>query len=80
MQRFAEYLGRDTLIEMIKRAVDERYKGFVPDNPEHTFTEYIESGKREFENMMSWEVVEESDRVYEMKVTYRDLSGVAALE
>lgn len=69
MQRFAEYLGRAKLIEMIKRAVDERYKGNVADNPEHTFTKYIESGKCAFRNMMTWEVVEESDSVYEMKVT-----------
>ncbi len=69
MQRFAVYLGRRKLIEMIKQAVDERYTGDVPDDPEHTLTGYIESGKRAFKNMMSWEVVEESDKVYEMKVT-----------
>jgi hypothetical protein len=48
MQRFAEYLGSDKLIEMIKHAVDERYNSNVPDNPEHTFKDYIESGKRAF--------------------------------
>ncbi len=69
MQCFAEYLGRETLIEMIIRAVDERGKGDGPDNPAHTFPDYIASGKRMFKNMMTWEVIEESDSVYEIKVT-----------
>ncbi|MGB3903943.1 MAG: L-2-amino-thiazoline-4-carboxylic acid hydrolase [Anaerolineae bacterium] len=69
MQRFAEYLGRDRLIEMIKCAVDERDERSETDDTEHTFTRYIESGKNAFENMMTWEVIEESDRVYEIEVT-----------
>ena len=69
MQRFAEYFGRDKLITMIKRAVDERNEGGGTDYPEHTFTEYIESGKNAFKNMMTWEVIEESNRAYEIKVT-----------
>ena len=32
MERFAEYLGRDKLIEMIKRAVDERNERGETDN------------------------------------------------
>ena len=32
------------------------------------FGDYIESGKRAFKNMMTWEVIEESGGVYEIKV------------
>jgi len=69
MKRLAEYVGGDKLVEMIKRAVDESNSRSEPDNPEHTFTEYIESGKTAFKNMMTWEVIEESDKVYEIRVT-----------
>ncbi len=69
MKRLAEYVGRDKLVEMIQRAVDEGNVRREPDNPEHTFTEYIESGKKAFKNMMTWEVIEESDKVYEIRVT-----------
>ena len=69
MECLAEHLGREKLVEMIMRAVDERDIGGEPDNPEHTLAEYVESGKRAFHNMMTWEVIEESDTVYEMKVT-----------
>ena len=69
MQRLANYLGRDTLIGMIERAVDEANEPAETDDPEHTFTGYVESGKRAFKNMMTWEIVEESDRVYEIRVT-----------
>ncbi len=69
MQRFAEYLGREKLIEMIMRAVDESAERSEPDDTEHTFTRYVASGKSAFENMMTWEIIEESDRVYEIEVT-----------
>jgi len=69
MRRFSEYLGRENLIEMIKRAVDENNETSAPDNPEHTLTKYIEYGNDAFKNMMTWEVIEQTDRVYEMKVT-----------
>ena len=69
MKCFAVYLGRETLIEMIIRAVDETEKGDEADNPAHTFPEFVASGKRAFKNMMTWEIIEESDSVYEIKVT-----------
>lgn len=69
MERLAGYLGRDALVQMIRRAVDESTSKSGPDNPEHTFTDYIASGKRAFENMMTWKVMEESDRAYEIRVT-----------
>ena len=69
MQGLAEYLGRDKLIEMIKRAVDESNGISASDNPEHTLTKYIEYGDDAFENMMTWEVIEQTDKVYEMRVT-----------
>ena len=69
MQHLAEYLGRDKLIEAIMRAVDQTNEGGEIDDPEHTLKEYVKSGMEAFKNMMTWEVVEESDRVYEIRVT-----------
>jgi hypothetical protein len=58
MQRLAEYVGRDKLIEMINRAVDETNERSETDDPEHTLTRYAEAGKNAFKNMMTWEVIE----------------------
>jgi len=69
MKGLAEYFGRDVLIDMIQRAVDESHPKSGSDNPGHTFTDYIESGKKAFENMMTWDIIEESDRAYEIRVT-----------
>ncbi len=68
MERFAVYLGRDRLIEMIKRAVDESNPPAQSANHEFSFPKWIKEGKETFANMMTWEIIEESENVYEMKV------------
>ena len=68
MQQLAECIGREKLIKMIKHAVDNRSE-VGKDDPDHTLTKYIEGGKNTFKNMMTWEIIEESEGVYEMKVT-----------
>jgi hypothetical protein len=69
MERFSGYLGRDKLFEMIRRAVDENNKRIATDNPEHSLASFVEYGKKAYENMMLYGVIEESEKVYEMKVT-----------
>jgi hypothetical protein len=69
MLRFAEYLGRDELITMIKRAIDDSNPPNPSPNPDFSFRDWFASGKEMFQNMMTWDVVEESDTVYEIKVS-----------
>ena len=69
MQRFADYLSRDRLLELIQCAVDENNKRIATDNPEHSLASFVEYGKKAYENMMTYEIIEETDKVYEMKVT-----------
>ena len=69
MKRFSDYLGKDKLLELIKRAVDENNKKIATDNPEHTLASFVEYGKEAYKNMMTYEVIEESDEVFEIKVT-----------
>ncbi|UCE54311.1 MAG: L-2-amino-thiazoline-4-carboxylic acid hydrolase [Desulfobacterales bacterium] len=69
MKRFSDYLGMDKLLELIKRAVEENNKRIATDNPKHTLSKFVEYGKEAYKNMMVYEVIEESDEVFEMKVT-----------
>lgn len=69
MERFADYLGRERLIEMIKRASDESNKMGAQNNPEFSFVEWINAGIETYKDLMTWEIVEKTDRVYEMRVT-----------
>jgi hypothetical protein len=69
MKRFSDYLGMDNLLELIKRAVEENNKRIATDNPEHTLSKFVEYGKEAYKNMMVYEVIEESDEVFEMQVT-----------
>jgi hypothetical protein len=69
MEQFAKYLGRDNLIQMIKRAVDDSNPPAQTANPDFSFGEWLQSGKSAYVNMMTWDIIEESDTVYEMKVS-----------
>jgi hypothetical protein len=64
MLRFAEHLGRDKLIEMIKQASDADTMSNASDGKDFSFEKYICPGETTYRNMMTWEVVERSDRVY----------------
>ncbi len=68
MERFADYLGKDKLIEMIKRANDDHYKMNSENDPDFSFVKWLEGGGQ-FMNMMSRDIVEKSETVYEMHVT-----------
>lgn len=69
MERFADYLGREKLLELIKRAVDEQNIRSASDNPDHTFARFVEYGKKAYQNMLVYEIIEESDNIFEMNVS-----------
>jgi hypothetical protein len=69
MKRFSDYLGRDKLLDLIKRAVDENNKKLGTDNPAHSLTSFVEYGKEAYKNMMTYDIIVESEEIYEMKVT-----------
>jgi len=68
MERFADYLGRNNLIKMIKRANDDYYKMVAENNPNFSFVKWCEGGSI-YENMMTSTVVEKTDNIYEIHVT-----------
>ncbi len=69
MKQFSEYLGKDHLLEMIRNAGDEISRRNAKDDPKFSFDEWVKGGQTYFKNMMTWEVIEQTDRVYEMKVS-----------
>lgn len=68
MKKIGEYTGRDELITMIKNATDEYILADATYDKDFNFSRWIEGGKV-YENMMTKEIVELTDRTYEMKVT-----------
>jgi len=69
MLSFAEKLGRDKLVEMIKQAADESAMAGASDGRDFSFKEYFDSGNAKFKNMITWEVKERTDKVYETRVS-----------
>jgi hypothetical protein len=69
MLRFAEKLGREKLIGMIKQSSDESTMVDASDGKDFSLEKFIRSGNTTFKNMITSEVVEKTDRVYEMRVT-----------
>ena len=68
MEEFSKYLGRKKLIEMIMRAVDDSNPISENDDPNFSFLEWIGDGEY-FQNMMTWDIVERSEKAYEMNVS-----------
>jgi hypothetical protein len=68
MKKFGDYMGRDKLISMIKKATDEYIMADTRNDEDFNFTRWLEGGNV-YINMMSREIVELTDRTYEMKVT-----------
>jgi hypothetical protein len=69
MERFADYLGRDKLIEMIKRANDDHYKMVAENDPDFSFVKWYSEGGEIFKNMMTRTIVEKTDKALEIHVT-----------
>jgi len=68
MKQFEDDLGKDRLIEMIKKGGDEICRQNAKNTPDFSFDEWTQGGSF-FQNMMVRDVVERTDRVYEIKVT-----------
>ncbi|MEE9442310.1 MAG: L-2-amino-thiazoline-4-carboxylic acid hydrolase [candidate division Zixibacteria bacterium] len=68
MTRFGEYLGRENLVNMLLKAVDDSNPPATKSDPDFSFSKWLEGGKI-YENMMSKIDIEKTDNVYEMKVT-----------
>lgn len=68
MEEFSKYIGREKLIEMIMRAVDDSNPICENDDPNFSFLEWIGGGEY-YQNMMTWEIMERSEKAYEMKVS-----------
>jgi len=68
MKQFGEYLGRDRLIGMIKNAGDEICQRAAKNDPDFSFSEWLKGGGV-YKNMMTKEIIERTDKVYEMKVS-----------
>ncbi|HUV29625.1 MAG TPA: L-2-amino-thiazoline-4-carboxylic acid hydrolase [Acidobacteriota bacterium] len=69
MEQFAKYLGRDELVQMIKRAVDDSLPPAKVGDPDFSLRRWIQGGNDMYANMMTWEVIEQTDTVYEMRVS-----------
>jgi hypothetical protein len=68
MERFSEYLGRDRLIKMIMQAVDESSLQNSANDLDFSFAEWIQGGSV-YQNMMTREIIEQTENTYEIKVT-----------
>jgi len=68
MKKIGEYMGRDKLITMIKSATDEYLLADATYDKDFNFTRWLKGGKV-YKNMMTKDIVELTDRTYEMKVT-----------
>ena len=69
MKRFEEYLGREELVDMIKRATDESTMADAAIGTGFDFRKWLQGGREYFANMMSFEVVEWTDTTYAMRVS-----------
>ena len=68
MEEFSKYLGRKKLIEMIMRAVDDSNPISENIDPDFSFLEWTKGGSI-FQNMMTSEIIERSEKAFEIKVS-----------
>jgi len=71
METLAELLGRDKLIDLLKKGTEKYRKSQETYYPENTLAAFVETFKGSyFENLVTIEFIEETDRVVEFKVKY----------
>jgi hypothetical protein len=68
MKQFEEYLGKDRLLEMLRNAGDEISRRNAKNDPNFSFSEWLKGGGV-YKNMLTKEIIELTDTVYEMKVS-----------
>jgi len=71
MERFANYMGRDNLIDMLKRSTDDRYRLRKPNTEANSVKDYVNYFLKSefFKHAHDREVLELTDHVCEVKVT-----------
>lgn len=73
MERFAEYIGRDKLIELLKKAADENIVKNTKFDPGRTFSDFAKSLKSRdssfWNTVLTWDIAVDSDNIFQVKVT-----------
>jgi hypothetical protein len=71
MERFAEYIGRDKLIAMLKRAVDDINQAGKPDLEAKSVKDFAKPvlESENFKIRLDLETLELSDKVWQVKIT-----------
>ena len=69
MKQFSEYLGKDRLLEMLRNAGDEISRRNAKNDPNFSFDEWMKGGQAYFQNMMTREIIERTDKVCEIRVS-----------
>ena len=71
MEEFANVLGREKLIELIKNGVDEINRRGAKNNPKFKLSEFANSVKNSetYNNALNFEIIELNDKLFELKVT-----------
>ena len=69
MKEMEKNLGKNNLLNMIKRANDDSILPNPSPDPDFDFSKYISGGKEMYKNMMTWDIIEETDIKYEIKAT-----------
>ncbi len=71
MKGFAKYLGRDKILELLKKVNDDEINMDLGDNPEHTLVNFIKRFKAKdyYNNTLTFKIIEESEMAFELRVT-----------
>ncbi len=70
MGRLEEFLGKEKLIELLKKAIDEDNRKNAKDDPERTLKKFMEWCNTTYYNTaLTIDIIEESDNVGEVKIT-----------
>jgi len=71
IESLAEYLGRDKLLELLKKIRDDAIKGESTINPELTLANFIKryKDKDHYKNTLTYRIIEESEKVFELRIT-----------
>lgn len=72
MERLAEYLGRDKLLELLKKIKDDGMQRNPTINPEHTlanFTKMYKDKDNIYKNTNTYRIIEDSEKTFELRIT-----------
>jgi hypothetical protein len=69
MLQMAKLLGRDKLLDLIKNARDNCQAPRSAKSPDFSFTDWIVSGEEASKNTYTWDVIEKTDKIYEIRIT-----------